>query len=90
MGVFNNWDYDTEGGTDAARRAELAKEFLDSDETHLLVLDKKQNHGGLPHHCYLKSKHESKNEREDCADCIYPERKCSECINKARKEDEDG
>ena len=86
MGVFNNWDYDTEAGTDAARRAALVEEFLDSDESHLLMLDEKQNHGGVPHLCYLKSKHESKNKREDCADCIYPERNCRRCINKARKE----
>jgi len=27
---------------------------------------------------------ENKDDREDCADCLYPDRKCSECINGAK------
>jgi len=36
---------------------------------------------------YLRSKEKedpSKTEREDCADCLYPERSCSRCINRAQ------
>lgn len=53
---------------EAARRAALMEDFLASDGSHL-VLD-------------YDDKPEP--ERRDCADCIYPERKCSECINKAQ------
>ena len=29
--------------------------------------------------------HPDKAERQDCADCLYPERSCSQCINKAKE-----
>lgn len=66
MGLLNNYaEYNVK--EEAAKRAALVKEFLDSDESHLLMLD------------------ENKKGREDCANCIYPKRKCSECINKKRR-----
>lgn len=29
--------------------------------------------------------HPDKAERQDCADCLYPERSCSQCINKVKE-----
>ena len=37
MGVFNNWEYNAED--EAARRAAVMEEFLNSNDSHLLMLD---------------------------------------------------
>ncbi len=44
MGIFNSWDYsEKEAKTDATRRAKLVEGFLNSDESHLLMLDENEN-----------------------------------------------